>query len=181
MPNEPRNMSRCADERSPSVETRELGENTGWAMWNEAVEMTDAQLFAPGSPPALAGGDLPFSRTEPAALTGEETHAPPPQPARRPSVTLDEVMLEAHRNNRVCPKLRCWAGLFAMFPRWALPGASLPPPPMPVDMWHHTSAIAKRMSFRAHVEWAEANRCLPELLDFLKGLPEEQWHHTAIR
>lgn len=161
----------------PLPEARELGDLTGWELWDQAMKRSQAQ-FAETAPLTSLhppeGVDRRYAPTEPAAILSR------PVPARQArSVTLDEVLTEARRRNRVCPRPIWWEELYARLPEWATQGATLPRPPLSGDSWDRTPALAKRMSFRDHVEWCDQERCLPQLLDFLKALPEEAWYRMG--
>ena len=163
----------------PLSDAKELGENTGWALWNEAIEKTHRQFehTAPQTAPHPPdGGDTRYAPTEPSALSS--TREAPANPAP-PKVTVEDVMVEARKNNRVCPKPTQWAALFGKFREWAPAGAHLPPPPLSGDSWQRTPPLAKRMAFRAHVEWAEEQQCLTQLLRFLRQLAEGEWQHMG--
>jgi hypothetical protein len=161
----------------PAGEVKELGEATGWAEWNQALEHTDRQ-FAPTAPMTAPhppeGGDRRYAKTEPAALSTERAVT-----RRLHKITADQVMVEARKNNRVCPKPRRWAALFGQFAQWAPESAEMPSPPLSGDSWHRTPALAKRMAFRDHIEWAERQGCLAQTLEFLKALAEDDWHHMG--
>ncbi len=46
----------------------------------------------------------------------------------------------------------------------------------PVPRWTATPASAKRMCFRDQVDWAANHHCLQKAWDFLKDLPDTDWH-----
>jgi hypothetical protein len=143
----------------PLGDAQELGEATGWAEWNKALEERDrsfahtAPMTAPHPPD---GADRRYAKTEPAGLSAERTAV-----RRVRKLTADELMVEARKNNRVCPKPRRWAELFAQFGQWV------------------PDTVAKRMAFRDHIEWCEKHDCLPQLLQSLKLLEEDDWHHMG--
>jgi hypothetical protein len=98
-------------------------------------------------------------------------------PTRAPkALTLQDAMVEARRNNRVCPKPERWKQLYEMLPQRT---ATQPTPPLLGVSWNATPSLSKRMCLREHLAWAEAKGALPELVAFLKDLPEEDWHHMG--
>jgi len=164
---------------TPLPDSKELGEHTGWALWEQAVQKTEQQfantdVMPPQQAPVTGSGS--YAPTEPAGLHLRAKAAKPAPVAPR-AVTFEQVSAEARKANRVSPKPRRWAELYGNFSAWA-PGKRLPPPVLGDAAWRQMSALAKRMSFRQHLEWAFEHGCLAELHDFLKALPEEDWHHT---
>src|SRR5687768_11645520 len=53
------------------------------------------------------------------------------------------------------------------------------PAPAPIDgpAWAATSAMQKRLRLRDQIEWAERERALAAVFEFLLALPDDQWHH----
>ncbi|MBI5276165.1 MAG: hypothetical protein HY854_06865 [Burkholderiales bacterium] len=166
----------------PAGDVKELGDETGWAAWNDALEKSDKQFAptAPGTSIMPPGVDRRYAKTEPAALSPlRDGKGPPAGAAKARALSANEVMVEARKNNRVCPKQRRWAELFGQFPQWVPGSDDLPSPPLTGDSWLRTPALAKRMAFRDHIEWCEKHGCLQQMLAFVKGLPEEEWHHMG--
>lgn len=164
-------------ESLPAPDTRELGENTGWEMWDQAMKRSEAQFAdtAPMTAPfPLEGGDRRYALTQPSSLPTTRDVMPQAR-----TTTVEAVMLEARKSNRVCPRPMWWEEMYARMPEWGRPGAQLPQAPLSGDSWDRTPALAKRMSFRAHVEWCEEQQCLTQLLDYLKALPQGAWHHMG--
>lgn len=162
----------------PAGETHEFGDETGWAAWHEAVDKANRQYHhtTPMTAPAPAdGGDPRYAKTVAAPLSTERGSLPVPGAALR----ADVVMVEARRNNRMCPRQQRWAELVRLFGQWSPAAKDLPPPPFAGDAWLRTSALTKRIAFRDHVEWAEQHGCLPQLLAFLQGLQEQDWQHMG--
>lgn len=94
--------------------------------------------------------------------------------------TLEEVLAEVRKNNRVCPQPQKWRQLYDMLPDKQRKGAGWEPPlPLILAAWWDTPALLKMLRLREHVEWAVAHDCLQEVYVFLRGLPEDQWHHTG--
>ena len=120
--------------------------------------------------------DARFAATVPQALVraAPENAAQAPQRAR--AITLDEVLLEARRGNRVCPVPVLWHEFFDLLPD-KTPGQ--PTAPLDARAWRETSSLAKRMVFREQLEWAEARGALGAAMDFIRKMREEDWHHMG--
>jgi hypothetical protein len=108
-----------------------------------------------------------------AAVNGQEP------PVRLPQCTFEDVVTEARKGNRMCPRPRRWHELFLGMSLWAQTGAGLPAPPPNGQIWRTSPALAKRMMFRDHLEWAQANGCLPQVMQFMLAMPEEHWYHLG--
>ena len=94
--------------------------------------------------------------------------------------TIEEVLSEIQRDNRVCPKPQKWQELYDMLPNKKRKGSGWEPAlPLILAAWWDTPAISKMLRLREHVEWAAAHGCLGEVYSFLRELPEEQWHHIG--
>lgn len=167
----------------PAPDVVEMEGDSAWAMWNDAHAAQEAR-FADTEPASLAdtaaAADPRFAATVPGALN-------PDHPAVRPAAgrqqatasswaSLEEAMVEARKNNRVCPVPARWQELYQL-----LPGKknNQPTPPLLGAAWAMTPSISKRMCLREHLEWAQAQGGLDEVLSFLKRLPEAEWHHMG--
>lgn len=100
--------------------------------------------------------------------------------ARKPApraggMSIDDVLVEARRNNRVCPQPVFWFQLYDLLPE--SPRRPVPPPDGPA--WRAASSLAKRMALRDHLEYANAAGVLPAVMSFMRGLREENWLHMA--
>jgi hypothetical protein len=97
------------------------------------------------------------------------------QPVRLPtSLSVQDVMVEARRLNRVCPKESAWQDLCARLQN----GAGVePPPPILAPEWARTPPLVKRTRLRDQVEWCEERGLLPLVYAYLKSLAEEDWSH----
>jgi hypothetical protein len=143
------------------------------------VQQQDAG-FAPTAPASLeskhAADPKAFAPTQPSPLPGASSAAAP-APATGPArggPTLDQAMQETRRNNRVCPKPQKWLSMYALLAASAS-SAPLPPPPLTGAVWERTPTAPKRMCFVEHLEWAEAQGCLPAVYEFIKSLAENDW------
>jgi hypothetical protein len=165
----------------PSPVAVEMNSDSAWAMWKEAHAAHEAK-FADTAPmsmssPVSISGDPRYAATQPATLQGESGANPdaPRGPKVKPP-TVDDAMLEARKNNRVCPIPARWQELYQMLPDRK---NNQPTPPLIGPSWLATPSISKRMCLREHLEWAEAKGSLEPMLAFLKQLPEGEWHHMG--
>jgi hypothetical protein len=93
-------------------------------------------------------------------------------------LTIDEVLTEAQKNERVCPQPQKWQQLYDMLPQKQRKGAGWEPSlPLILAAWWDTPAVLKIARLREHIEWAAKHGCLVEVHSFLCELPENQWHH----
>jgi hypothetical protein len=147
---------------APSTTLPEAVELDGDSAWNQFRDLSARQ-------------DAGYAATEPTELAGATriaaTASPDPVPA-----TLDQVLLEARRLNRVCPKPMQWVRFYALLPD-RRPG--MPPPPMHGRSWDESSSLAKRMVLRDQIEWAAACGGLDKVMAHLRSLQEEDWHHMG--
>ena len=138
-----------------ALEVVETDTDTSWAMFQ-----------------AIAGQqERGFEKTQP---TGLDAHT-----ARREApaiVTLDDVLEEVRRNNRVCPLPTVWMRIHALLPNKP---PHLPPVPATREAWSRTPALQKRARLREHLEWAAAQGVLPQIHEVLRALPENKWHHMG--
>jgi hypothetical protein len=157
----------------PAPDADERDTDSIWDLWHKTHKAHEAG-FAETAPATVgASPEHVFAPTQPVGLG----RAPAPMPTRAPkALTLQDAMVEARRNNRVCPKPERWKQLYEMLPQRT---ATQPTPPLLGVSWNATPSLSKRMCLREHLAWAEAKGALPELLAFLKDLPEEDWHHMG--
>ena len=80
----------------------------------------------------------------------------------------------------MCPKLAQWQALDALLRGGAPAGAadSLAAPLTPRD-WQTTTSLAKRLMFRALIDWSAKHGLVEPVLQFVRALPEEQWHRMG--
>lgn len=113
-----------------------------------------------------------FTKTRPSTLSSLED-----LPASAPQVvSVDEVMAEARRYNRICPVEPQWEQLASYLAELGGPSA---PPAITGTQFRRTPPLAKRMRVRDQVEWAAQHGLLMELHGFLASLSEEQWVHIG--
>jgi hypothetical protein len=163
----------------PAPVAVELNSDSAWQLWNEAHQQHEAR-FADTAPMPVApppSVDRGYATTEPGGLMAASGpgQAAPRGPKVKPP-TVDEAMLEARKNNRVCPIPARWQELYEMLPNRK---PNQPTPPLVGGPWLATPSISKRMCLREHLEWAESRGHLEPVLAFLKQLPETEWHHMG--
>lgn len=91
-------------------------------------------------------------------------------------VSIDVVLVEARRNNRVCPMPAIWQRLYAYLPNT---GPHLSKVPATHAEWAQVPALQKRARLREHIEWAASQGVLRQVYEALKKLPENRWHHIG--
>lgn len=159
----------------PKPEAVEVDTDTTWAEFSN-LAATENRRFAdtaPASRPMPVSDERSYAPTTPAPL--QLLHARPATPVQR-ELTVVEVMVEARRKNRVCPKPAQWQQLYELLPDRR---HSEPAPPLVGAAWTNTTSIPKRMCFREHIEWAASHGCLQQIFTFMKDLPETDWYHMS--
>jgi hypothetical protein len=146
----------------PVPEVKEGGDSM-WAQWHEAARELDAAF----------GATLPSDAAPLSVDARAEAEAPA---RRRAAATVDDLMVQARRNNRACPRPPQWVALYR-----DLDGPQhedLPPPP--VDwIWTKLSALQKRLFFREYLEWADRHGQLAVVARFMDALAEADWLHVG--
>ncbi len=149
-----------------------------WAQFEALQKAHEAGFDTTQPAPRPHPQTTTFAPTQPMAVLS----APKvPKAAAGRTVTLDEAMVMARRNNRACPVPAQWVAFHKLLPvRAAENGRTLAPPP-PVDgaAWAGTSPMQKRLRLRDQIEWAERTGALEAAYQFLVALPEDQWHHFS--
>ena len=169
----------------PTPEAVERASESAWALWHDVAsgrQPIDPQVrpALPARPPAAAApADPRYAPRQPGGLARARAAvaAAPRDDAQRPAPTLDDLMVLARRNGRVCPQPRAWVTLCAGLRALAPLAPSLPLPPLAPDLWRETSALQKRLALRQQLEWAERQRLLPAMGRLLAALAEEDWLH----
>lgn len=156
-------MSKAKSGRAPAalpgvpaeVEVVEKSSETAWAMFQ-----------------ALQGqSERGFVRTRPTKLAA----VPEARPVQE-DITLDDVLVEVRRNNRVCPLPAIWQRLYAYLPNTGPHLAKVPAGPAE---WGQVSPLEKRVRLREHIEWAAAQGVLFQVYEALRKLPENRWYHMG--
>jgi hypothetical protein len=159
---------------APVPVVKEMDGDTGWDEWSRAVQQQDAG-YAPTAPASLdARGGNPDAFAPTQALPLQASPAAPPGN----EATLQALVQETARDNRICPKPGKWMAMYALLAAHAK-DAPLPPPPLTGTVWERTPAGPKRLCFVEHLEWAAANGCLPAVHAFIRSLAEADWHRTT--
>lgn len=138
-----------------ALEVVEKDTDTSWAMFQAITHQQERG----------------FEKTRPSALDARRGAADAPA-----IVTLDDVLVEARRNNRVCPMPTVWMRIHALLPNKP---PHLPAVPATRDEWTRTPSLQKRARLREHVEWAATQGVLPQIHEVLRALPETKWHHMG--
>ena len=154
--------SKAKDSRAPvlpdaheNFEVVETTSDTSWAMF----QALDGQQ------------QRGFEKTRPTSLAVPSDH-----PAASEDVTIDDVLVEARRNNRVCPMPAIWQRLYAYLPNT---GPHLSAVPATHAEWSQVPSLQKRARLREHIEWAASQGVLRQVYEALKKLPENRWHHIG--
>lgn len=98
------------------------------------------------------------------------------RPEHDAGLSVEVVMAEARRHNRVCPTEAEWQRLHTLL---ASVAADAPPPPLKGIEYRRSAPLVRRIRVRDQVEWAAQHGLLPELFSFIESLPEDQWVHMG--
>ncbi len=160
----------------PAPEAEERSSDTAWALFQELRD-TDDRMFAPTAP--MSSRSLSFATTQPAPAPGAALRTGRGA-ASGAEARIDDLLLEARRNNRVCPQPPAWDALYALLPD-RRQGAQGWEPPLPVTgpAWQATGAMSKRLVLRDQLEWAAARGAAAAVLAHLRGLAETDWLHVG--
>jgi hypothetical protein len=90
--------------------------------------------------------------------------------------TVQDVMAEARRFNRVSPCEPEWQKLYDLL---KASGAGEPPPPITGEEASSTPALVQRIRIRDQVEWAAEHGMLDRVFHFFKSLAEDRWVHIG--
>ena len=149
----------------PAPEAVERNTDTAWALF-EDVAAKEQHRFADTAPMTRPG----------------EVHRMPSVAAVRMTGTslLEKVLGELTRQNRVCPVPAQWSKFFEDLVQGKSSDevASLAPP-MTGEAWKATSSLAKRMTMKDQISWAEANGKTDTAYRFLLRLRESEWFHVG--
>jgi hypothetical protein len=139
-----------------ALEVVEKNTDTSWAMFQAITTQQERG----------------FEKTRPAGLDAAAGAAR----GAAAAVTLDDVLVEVRRNNRVCPLPTVWMRLYALLPNKP---AKLAPVPATRDEWSRMPSLQKRARLREHIEWAATQGVLAQVHEVLRALPEAKWHHMG--
>jgi hypothetical protein len=152
--NSPRKKPRPDPGHTPGIEVLEKSTETAWGLFQSLQEKQQRSYVE------TAQADLPEVAVQAAA--GE--------------LTLDDVLAEIRRNNRVCPRPAVWKKLYDYLPNKTAQLASIP---ATLQEWNTTPPLQKRAHLRQHIEWAAAQGVLKQVHKALVALPEEKWYHMG--
>lgn len=94
--------------------------------------------------------------------------------------TLDEVLEFCALNQRVCLMPMRWNDLYKMLPATRRVGVGYEPAaPLILAAWWEASDEQKKGRFETHIRWAHRHSALDTIADFLRSLPENEWHHAG--
>ena len=94
---------------------------------------------------------------------------------------VSRLMEVATRDGRICLLPQHWQRLYEQLPNTRREGAGwLPPLPLILAGWVHSSDFEKRSRFGEHLRWAATQGAADKLLVYLSALPEEAWHHGDL-
>jgi hypothetical protein len=54
-----------------------------------------------------------------------------------------------------------------------------PPLPLILGAWHDTPDLQKVLRLSEHIKWASSNHALDSVAQYLRALPEVEWHHVG--
>ena len=95
-------------------------------------------------------------------------------------ISIEAVLAEAKKNDRVCPQPQRWNELYQLLPNRQRKGNAWEPPlPLILAAWWDTPALPKKLRFEEHLRWAETHGCLELIDSFICALAEDQWHHIG--
>lgn len=108
---------------------------------------------------------------------GREDVALPWESSSADKQRLDSLIEFVGAEKRICPNPARWQELWDMLPNKQCRGAGwVPPLPLILAAWWDTTAVAKMLRLREHIEFAAAHGALESVDAFLRGLPEDDWH-----
>lgn len=166
-------------DKIPAPEAVERSGESVWALWSEVNQKHDRGFAetAPATTSHRSSEDQGWAKTQPAS----SLRTPRPRKVQaQPVFTLDAAMLVARRNNRVCPRAARWEELHALLPPRKTPrGVQTPPAPPTGPAWAKTPPLTKRLLFREHIEWAESQGVLENVMSFMQSMPETDWLHMG--
>lgn len=101
-----------------------------------------------------------------------EVHATP-----LPRLTLNSLLEFVCDQGRICPQPKIWDQLWKMLPdKHPVDGKWIPPLPLILTAWCHTSDEEKRERFHAHLRYANEHGVLGEVANYLQALEPRDWH-----
>ena len=94
--------------------------------------------------------------------------------------SLEQLLSYCRENGRVCPVPTRWNELFQMLPETRRKGVGWEPSlPLILAAWWESSDDDKQERLGEHIRWAHDRGALAKVADFLRSLPESDWHHVS--
>ena len=91
--------------------------------------------------------------------------------------TLEDLMAEAYKGQRVCPQPMVWNRLWELLPNRRRVGVGWePPPPLILAAWWEASDGNKRTRFHSHLRWASKHGAVQPVADLLSSMKPDDWH-----
>ena len=92
-------------------------------------------------------------------------------------VTLDEILNEATKDGRICPKPRQWDRIWKALPNRKRKGGGWSPPlPLVLSGWWYSDDDEKRQRFKEHIFWAYEHNSLDKIAGIIFNLKPDDWH-----
>ena len=92
---------------------------------------------------------------------------------------LENLLSYTNINNRICPIPHKWNELWKLLPNRTRVGSGWEPPlPLILAAWNFTEDYEKRARLVEHIKWAEKHGQIELASNFLRGLQEDEWHHS---
>jgi hypothetical protein len=90
---------------------------------------------------------------------------------------LQELMIQASKDGRVCPQPMVWNRLWELLPDRKRQDAGWEPPlPLILAAWWATSDSDKRERFHLHLRWACERGAAEAVAILLSNMKPEDWH-----
>lgn len=92
---------------------------------------------------------------------------------------LDTFLEFCSAENRICPQPKFWNELYELFPdkRRTDSGWELPLP-LILGAWTNSTDLEKMERFHMHVRYATQKNVLPEVMQLIKSLRQQDWHYS---
>lgn len=95
---------------------------------------------------------------------------------------LLKLMEFVQDDGRICPQPGKWHELWDLLPDKQRAGSGwLPPLPLILAVWDHTSELEKKMRLKQHIEYAAEKGVLVLVDQFLRGLNQSEWYASATK
>lgn len=91
--------------------------------------------------------------------------------------TLEELIAEANKGQRVCPQPMIWNQIWELLPGRRRNGVGWEPPlPLILAAWWETSDNEKRSRFHSHLQWACEHGAIEPVASLISAMKPEDWH-----